>query len=113
VEEYTNRFLTYGKAYGMIIWTGRGYLVAVVVFIASLLMEMVTEAATGNDEFYQQHPLAFPSALLLAAGIIFAINRLAVASDSGRHTLFFIPMKWWPIIIAALAVIASIYRLAS
>lgn len=97
----------------MIIWSGHGYLVAVVVFVTSLLMEVVTEAATGNEEFYQQNALAFPAALLLAAGITFGIDRLAFGADSSRHTLFFIPMKWWPIIVAVLAVIAFIYGLAT
>jgi len=97
----------------MIIWSGHGYLVAVIVFVTSLLMECATETVTGNDEFYQQNVIAFPAALLFAAGITFGVERLTFASDSRMHTLFFIPMKWWPIIIGCLAVVAFGYRLAN
>jgi hypothetical protein len=35
----------------MIIWSGWGFLVAVIAFSASLAMEVVTEALVGDDRF--------------------------------------------------------------
>jgi len=97
----------------MIIWSGHGYLVAVVVFASSLLMELATESATGNEEFYQQNAVALPAALLIAAGVTFAVDRVAFGSDSEGHSLFFVPLKWWPIILAAFAVIALVHGLVT
>lgn len=74
-------------------------------------MEFATEGMTGNSQFYQENIFAFPVALLLAAGVTFAAERLAFASSSGDHSLFFIPIKWWPLIIVAIAAITLVYRL--
>lgn len=97
----------------MIVWSGHGYLVVVIVFVSSLLMEMATENSTGNDEFYQQNAYALPAALLIAAGLIFALDRLVFSEDSSQHTLFFIPMKWWSLFVTGIAVVTLGTRLSA
>lgn len=88
----------------MIIWSGHGYLVAVFVILAPLLVQLTSENITGDKQFYQQSPYTIPGALLLAATLIFVTDRL-VFSGSSEHTLFFVPMKWWALIMAGIAVV--------
>lgn len=97
----------------MIVWSGHGYLVAVLVFVSSLLMEVATENLTGNDNFYQQNAYALPTALVVAAGLILAIDHLVFSSDSSQHSLFFIPMKWWPLIVTGLAAVTFVTRISA
>jgi hypothetical protein len=97
----------------MIIWSGHGYLVAVIVFLSSLAMEFATESAAGNDRFYQQSVWALPAAFLMAAVLTFVVERAISARSTDRHTLFFIPMKWWPLVLAGLAVVVLSYRMAN
>ena len=96
----------------MVIWSGFGFVVAIVVFACSLLMEWITERATGNEEFYQQSPWALPLALL-TGGVISSLIAIAFvpAHERNRHTLFFIPMLWWGPLLAVIAAAILIYRL--
>ena len=111
----------------MIIWSGHGYLVAVFVFGASLLMELATESAFNDDNFYQRE--AWPLALaLVIAGVLSFLVGLALNSSGERrlvdpttneevvvqaeqHTLFFMKMHWWGPILFVIAVIVFIQRM--
>ena len=53
----------------MVIWSGHGYLVAVAVFGMSLLMELATERAFHDDNYYQREWWPLFTALALAACI--------------------------------------------
>ena len=94
----------------MILWSGHGYLVAVVVFVSSLVMELATEEVKGNDQFYQESAWAFPLALLLAGAISFAIDRVVFANSDRSHSLFFIPMRLRALILAVLAVVVFAFN---
>ena len=111
----------------MIVWSGHGYLVAVFVFVASLLMELGTESVFNDDNYYQRE--AWPLALaLVTAGILsFLIGvklnsagerRLVdpetneeVVVASGNHSLFFLKMHWWGPILFVIAVIVFVQRI--
>jgi hypothetical protein len=90
----------------MIIWAGHGYLVAVFVFVASLLMELASESVTHDSEYYQREGLPLAGALAIAAVLSLVVG-LALrrgAAPGRKHTLFFIPMPVWGPLLLALAV---------
>jgi hypothetical protein len=74
-------------------------------------MELATESMTQNKKFYQQSVWALPLALLLAAGITYALNKFVLCKYDGNHSLFFIAFKYWAPLLCIIAVIAFIYRL--
>ena len=109
----------------MLIWNGKGYLVAVAAFISALGAEYLSESYFADQNYYQAHgwPLA---AALLAAGIIswFLGSYLhgqgqphgdrqgdGTGNDvGGDDALFFVPMRYWGPILAAAAVAVLAYR---
>ena len=109
----------------MIIWQGKGYLVAVIVFLSSLIMQLLTNYITHNDSYYKEAPLPLTLALLIAGMIIMVIDRfylnekvqVLIDKSSGEevqitktHTLFFIPFKYWPYILFVIAVGVFYFR---
>ncbi len=109
----------------MVIWNGKGYLIAVIVFIAALAAEYLSESYFSDSNYYQAHgwPLA---AALLAAGIISWFlgsylhrknSRTVIDKATGQEmtiggndALFFVPMRYWGPILAAIAVAVVAYR---
>ena len=112
----------------MIIWSGHGYLVAVFVFGASLLMELATESAFNDDNFYQREAWPLALALVIAGVLSFMIGRNLnsagerrlvdpetneeVVVATGNHSLFFLRMHWWGPILFVIAVIVFIQRMS-
>ena len=110
----------------MIIWTGRGYLVAVIVFLLSLGTEWGVESALGDDTYYQRH--AWPLALaLFTSGVISWLlgnqfnsekGRVVIDKETGQemvidgpdHTLFFIKMQYWGPILMLIAASLFFFR---
>ncbi len=105
----------------MLIWSGRGWLVAVLGFAAFLSAELLTEAVSRDASYYQRHGWPKLAAFLLVAALVFLLDRLGhfrdrkgtfVEKATGeevelgiRHTLFFIPVRYWPLLLAALGVV--------
>jgi hypothetical protein len=109
----------------MIIWSGWGFLVAVIVFGASLAVELVTEALVGDDRFYQVHAWPLALALALSGVIIWGVGKYLHARGArvvidkatgqeltigGQHRFFFIPMHYWGPVLIALSVLSFILR---
>ena len=109
----------------MIVWKGWGFLVAVIVFFTSLIAELISESFTNNENYYQEH--GFPLSLaLLVAGIISGLlgkwlntrkAKVFIEKDTGKeiviknsHSLFFIPMEYWGIILAVSSVLVYILK---
>lgn len=105
----------------MIIWQGWGLLVAVITFASSLVFEIGTESYFADDTYYQTHAWPLTTALLAAAVANWAAAQLLerrggrVLIDpqtgetvviGGRHTLFFVPMRYWSVILAFAAMLA-------
>jgi hypothetical protein len=109
----------------MIIWSGWGFLVAVIVFGASLTMEFATEAFFRDDRFYQTHAWPLALALALSGAIIWTLGkylhargaRVVIDMSTGkeltmdaRHTFFFIPMRYWGPLLLALSIVPFVVR---
>jgi len=107
----------------MVIWSGLGFLVAVIGFAALILTEYVSERVTGDDQFYQEHGWVILLGMLVAAGLTYGLHRLlllqkgrvVIDKETGEevvlrssHSLFFIPVKWWPVVFAGLGVVIAI-----
>jgi len=103
----------------MIIWRGKGILIALIAFGCLLLAEYATRSAFHDDRYYQTHGWPKLAAMWLAAGLVFALQsklgggppRVLVDKETGkeislpaRDALFFIPVRYWPPILAALGV---------
>jgi len=93
----------------MIIWTGWGLLVAVFAFGSSLLMELITEKVTGDDDFYQTESWPLPVALIIAGVLTYIGDRLTHPDNAKYNTLFFIPMKYWAPILFIIALATLIF----
>ncbi len=96
----------------MVIWAGRGFIVAIVVFGCSLLMEAASEHLTENDEFYQQSAWAFSVAMITAGGITAVVAFTLISrGETNQHTLFFIPVLWWSLILPLIGLCALVWSL--
>ncbi len=109
----------------MLIWNGKGYLIAVAAFISALGAEYLSESYFADQNYYQAHgwPLA---AALLAAGIISWFlgsylhakgSRTVIDKATGQEmtvggddALFFVPMRYWGPILAVTAAAVLVYR---
>jgi hypothetical protein len=109
----------------MIIWSGWGFLVAVIAFSASLVMEVVTEALVGDDRFYQARAWPLALALALSGVIIWKLGKYLHARGArvvidratgqeltigGQHRFFFVPMHYWGPVLIALSMVPFIVR---
>ena len=111
----------------MIIWSGWGFLVAVIVFGCSLVMEILIESVTGNESFYQQAIWPLALALALSGAICWFLGKYLnkpeernlidketgeeVKLKNARHRLFFIRMEYWGPILLVIAIINIITKL--
>ncbi|WP_419812900.1 hypothetical protein [Bacterioplanoides sp.] len=101
----------------MIIWRGFGWLVPVIVFVAFLATQMSLNSATG-DAYYKQYDwpkaaaIALSSILIAALGYYLNYKKREIFTDpetgktkkSNSHTLFFIPVEFWAVIIPVFSV---------
>ncbi|MGD0743936.1 MAG: hypothetical protein ABSA45_02165 [Verrucomicrobiota bacterium] len=104
----------------MIIWQGRGFLVAVIIFGCSLVANLICNAKIGPG-YYDHHKWPFAVSLLCSSAICWFLgdylrkrsDRIVIDKQTGkefvlnqsRHTLFFIPMRWWGLILLVGAMI--------
>jgi hypothetical protein len=107
----------------MIIWTGYGFLVAVIVFGFSLTANLITNSVTDGKTYWANHKWPLAVSLLFSAIVCsligyFLRNRNARRLFDPRngkevilresHTLFFIPIIWWGPILIACSLIALV-----
>jgi len=109
----------------MIIWKGLGFLVAVITFLCLLLTEWSVERAFSDDNYYQAHGWPKLVGMLVAALLVWMMakyfdsrqtetridaetgEKITVLADH-NHTLFFIPIRFWPPILIVLGIILCI-----
>jgi hypothetical protein len=109
----------------MLIWDGRGYLVAVIAFACLFASEFLTEKYFADDSYYQRNGWPKLVAFLIAGAIVWWIGlrwkhqraRTVIDKQTGKEfliehkdALFFIPMQYWGPILCALAVVFFFVR---
>ncbi|MEJ7713448.1 MAG: hypothetical protein WKF84_27295 [Pyrinomonadaceae bacterium] len=109
----------------MIIWSGWGILVPVIVFLTSLAMEMLAESIWRDDTAYQNQAAPFALSLLISAVIVWFVGRylnnrpgrVLFDKETGeevtlrsRAAFFFIPMQYWAPILFSFAVVSFLMR---
>lgn len=95
----------------MIIWNGRGFLIAVIIFASLMGTQVVAGKVTNQPDYYQTHTWLIGVGLavaglfiLLVRGWLFPMHGQTMIHPKtgesfrlGRdHGLFFISVKWWP-----------------
>ena len=121
----------------MIVFRGRGILIAIIPFVCLLGAEVYTRSRYHDDNYYQQHSWPKLVAFVLAALIVWWLSPRSAAAphdplsrqewlvssslsqpDSAPErsnwrltlfrpydSLFFIPVRFWPLLLCALGVI--------
>lgn len=98
----------------MIIWKGFGILVVIIAILSIAIVQLVARAATNDPHFGETHHWVGGLALIIAAVPVFFVGRYfntrpgRVVIDKATkrelvirrtHSLFFIPMEYWAIIL--------------
>jgi hypothetical protein len=106
----------------MFVWRGWGVLVPLIIFLSSLTANGVSILAGGKG-YWETHGWPLAGALVVAGGLIRAVDsylfnkpaRTLVDEKTGerlllvhKNDLFFIPMKWWGVISAAIGILILI-----
>jgi hypothetical protein len=109
----------------MIIWSGRGFLVAVIAFGCLFATELLTEKYFGDDAYYQRNGWPKLAGFLIAGAIVWWMGvrwrdkraRTVIDKQTGREfvierkdALFFIPMHYWGPILCVLGVVFFFVR---
>jgi len=103
----------------MIVWSGFGFLVALITFGVLFATATVAEKLSGNPQFYEENSWVISVGMIVSALFTFVLAqllnkqkpRVVIDKNTGQeielrrnHSLFWIPVKWWPIILVALSV---------
>lgn len=101
----------------MIIWSGLGWVVAVIAFGCLIVAEYIVELAFGDECYYQAHGWPKLAGFLVAALAVHGVavlrgkktDRILVDPTTGEKvvlrpndSLFFIPLRYWPVVAVGL-----------
>lgn len=111
----------------MIIWNGLGFCVFLIGFGSLILAELISEAITCDDRFYQQHAWVAMLGMFFAATVTYGFHflllrrkdRTVVDKETGEefvlrsdHSLFFIPVRWWPVVFVIGGIVYAFSKVA-
>ena len=103
----------------MVIWSGLGFLVAVITFLLLLTAEYLTESLLQDESYYQTHGWPKLLAFFIAGAVVWALGRylnrrqgkVMIEKETGKevlinpnHSLFFIRMEYWGPILLVLGI---------
>jgi hypothetical protein len=103
----------------MIVWKGWGFLAFAIPLICALLMQFGIDSYFG-DGFYTKASWSLPLALFLSSAFVFSVGykvnnkegKLLIDPETNEkmllkttHSLFWIPMQYWSVIIVGLSVV--------
>ena len=109
----------------MIIWAGYGFIIFIIVFVDSILFELISESFMHDDNFYQSNLLPLGGSFVLSALVIRSLDNYfnkKRAENKGTyifdqttiarkdHHLFFIQFKYWAYIMIALGLGLILYQ---
>ena len=99
----------------MIIWSGYGFLVFVIVFVDSSIAELITRQLSNDENLYQNNLIPLGVSFIISGLIIMSLSKyfeykkrenkgtrifdkITIAKES---RFFFIPFQYWAYIIGA------------
>ena len=103
----------------MIIWRGFGWAVVAITFAVLVSTELGVERQFADEQYYQTHGWPKLFALAVSAAFVWLLSaylkgrpgRVVIDKATGEeltlgkdHDLFFIPVRYWPILLVALGV---------
>jgi hypothetical protein len=95
----------------MVVWQGLGILVLVVMGVTAGLVQLAVGSMTGDPGFYDAHAAPQVATFLLGAAAVHGLARwFERRGEADGHTLFFIPVRYWPGILAVLSVVPLVGR---
>jgi hypothetical protein len=112
----------------MIIWAGYGFIIAIIVFVKSLLAELISESISHNNKFYQENYIPLGISFITSGIVIYYLKKYfdkKKANNEGTrvfdnvsiakegHHLFFIPFKYWSYIMIVLGIVVISSQLIS
>jgi hypothetical protein len=104
----------------MFIWSGAGFIVAVITFLMLLLTEISVEAVFNDESYYQAHGWPKLVAFFVSGWLVLLIGRylnkregrVLIEKETGKevtlkpnHSLFFINVEYWGYILFGLGII--------
>ncbi|MFT3802661.1 MAG: hypothetical protein QM766_15760 [Burkholderiaceae bacterium] len=108
----------------MIFWRGYGILVAVIAFLGLFGARWIAESMWGTPLPVDRRKLCELVGMLVAALVVYGLHRAIVRANPPRtfvdkktgeevvwvpkHDLFFVPIKYWPYVLAALGVMFAL-----
>jgi hypothetical protein len=108
----------------MIVWRGRGGIVAAVAFSSLLVSELACRGYFQDDRYYQQHGWPKLVGFFTAAGVVWLLQRnerpeyVEMANRQNvrepilrsQDSLFFVSARFWPLILCCLGMIFYFFR---
>lgn len=109
----------------MLVWRGKGFVIALIAFGCLLLSELVTRSIFADKQYYEHHGWPKLVGFFVAALLAYALRswfgygreRVFVEKEAGREvvisledSLFGIPVRFWPIILVGLGVVFFFVR---
>ena len=106
----------------MLIWSGYGILVAPIVIACILLSAMLTGQFSSTPDYFKLHGWPMGAGVITSAVVCWFLGRRLHASGSQTlidpkignpvvlrrsHTLFFIPMQWWAVLLLPIGIMIS------
>ena len=86
----------------MIIWSGFGILIVLIIAGCAALTNLAIDARWGHG-YYDSHQWTVGVAMLAAALACWLLGRFLKNQHS--HRLFFIPVHFWPVILTVIAIV--------
>ena len=109
------------KEMTMIIWSGLGFLVALITFLFLLVAEYASESLFGDASYFQNHGWPKLMAFFISGVLVWLLGsylnnkqgKVMIEKETGQeffmkpnHSLFFIRMEYWGPILLILGIIA-------
>ena len=109
----------------MIIWSGWGFLVAIIVIINTLLGKAIFGSITGDATYFQNHSCPMAVMFIISGVMSWYLGKyinkpdgkVYIDAETGekvmfnkKHSLFFIKMEYWGPILGVIAVVTLITR---
>ena len=97
----------------MIIWSGLGFVVALIGAVCLMAMDALTGALFNDANYFATHGWPKLVALAAAGGLTFLFARfLDKRPVKRRHSLFFIPVKYWAPLLVVLGGVLMFVKVA-